>query len=415
MTTEMMPCDNQGLLSQVDVAFIQEFFWNGSNEQPSVVSTDHTQTAPFFQGTVDRTVDMSEGIEELKRSHSYQHLRLHTDTTTAAPDGFATAFSPSQMGMDSHQQQLQLAELIAVQQMQIQMMPQQPSFASPALQPQPEPTLKQVTYPVLTSSKRPALKLHTDMVRMTPSQIMNISAAFPTTPTNGSQFSFERPLSRSSSTHQLSQLQPVSSLPLSAPYLQQQPQLPPQQSSQQQQQQQFTNFSHQYDVLQSPLFTKPRDQSLNSPFESPIQFFSTPVQSTPNTAFTLAPASSRLNPAYFEPLDADFELLEGLGVRNNDQQDGEVDEDGNELKGERRKAYRKNAEKKRRDQMKTCLNEVKQLLPKANIRSKIVSKERVVEKAFEYIVELQEHSEQKAEVIRTLEAEINALRAVGAV
>ncbi|KAJ3240085.1 hypothetical protein HDU78_002490 [Chytriomyces hyalinus] len=408
MAAEMLPGDNQGLLSQVDVAFIQEFFWNGSNEQPSV-STDHTETAPFFHGTVDHTVDMSEGIEGLKRSHSYQHLRLHTDTT-AATDGFATAFSPSQMGMDSHQQQLHLAELLAVQQMQIQMIPQ-PSFASPALQPQPEPTLKQVTYPVLTSSKRPALKLHTDMVRMTPSQIMNISTAFSTTPTHGGQFSFERPLSRSSSTHQLSQLQPVS-LPLSAPYLQQ-PLLPPQSAQQQQQQAQFSNFTHQYDVLQSPLFTQPRDQTFNSPFESPIQFFSTPVQSTPNTTFTLAPASSRLNPAYFEPLDADFEQLEGLGVRND--QDGEVDEDGNELKGERRKAYRKNAEKKRRDQMKSCLNEVKQLLPKGNIRSKIVSKERVVEKAFEYIVELQEHSNQKAEVIRTLEAEINALRAVGAV
>ncbi|KAJ3234194.1 hypothetical protein HDU81_001635 [Chytriomyces hyalinus] len=410
MTAEMMPGDNQGLLSQVDVAFIQEFFWNGSNEQPSV-NTDHTQSGPFFQGSVDRTVDMSEGIEGLKRSHSYQHMRLHTDTA-AATDSFATAFSPSQMGMDSHQQQLHLADLLAVQQMQIQMMPQS-SFASPAaLQPQPEPTLKQVTYPVLTSSKRPAaaLKLHTDMVRMTPSQIMNISTTFPTTPTNASPFSFERPLSRSSSTHQLSQLQPVS-LPLSAPFLQRPPQLPAQPA--QQQQQQFSNFTHQYDVLQSPLFTKPRDQTFNSPFESPIQFFSTPIQSTPNTAFTLAPASSRLNPAYFEPLDADFEQLEGLGVRND--QEGEVDEDGNELKGERRKAYRKNAEKKRRDQMKTCLNEVKQLLPKTNIRSKIVSKERVVEKAFEYIVELQEHSEQKAEVIRNLEAEINALRAVGAV
>ncbi|KAJ3398480.1 hypothetical protein HDU80_008875, partial [Chytriomyces hyalinus] len=73
---------------------------------------------------------------------------------------------------------------------------------------------------------------------------------------------------------------------------------------------------------------------------------------------------------------------------------------------QKRLEQRKNAEKQRRDILRTCIHQVKQLLPRKTGNSRVVSKERAVEQAFEYIVELQQEGERKAQLLKQLEAEI---------
>ncbi|KAJ3264261.1 hypothetical protein HDU77_008950 [Chytriomyces hyalinus] len=73
---------------------------------------------------------------------------------------------------------------------------------------------------------------------------------------------------------------------------------------------------------------------------------------------------------------------------------------------QKRLEQRKNAEKQRRDILRTCIHQVKQLLPRKTGISRVVSKERAVEQAYEYIVTLQQEGERKAHILKQLEAEI---------
>ncbi|KAJ3232761.1 hypothetical protein HDU81_002759, partial [Chytriomyces hyalinus] len=77
---------------------------------------------------------------------------------------------------------------------------------------------------------------------------------------------------------------------------------------------------------------------------------------------------------------------------------------------QKRLEQRKNAEKQRRDILRTCIHEVKQLLPRKSGISRALSKERAVEQAYEYILELQQEAERKANVLKQLEAEIVGLQ-----
>ncbi|KAI8837123.1 hypothetical protein BJ741DRAFT_603809 [Chytriomyces cf. hyalinus JEL632] len=78
---------------------------------------------------------------------------------------------------------------------------------------------------------------------------------------------------------------------------------------------------------------------------------------------------------------------------------------------QKRLEQRKNAEKQRRDILRTCIQQVKQLLPRKAGISRVVSKERAVEQAYEYIVELQQETEMKAHLLKQLELEAEIVKA----
>ncbi|KAI8617666.1 hypothetical protein BC830DRAFT_1166825 [Chytriomyces sp. MP71] len=73
----------------------------------------------------------------------------------------------------------------------------------------------------------------------------------------------------------------------------------------------------------------------------------------------------------------------------------------------RRMQKRKSAEKARRDALKETLDQVRALLPS---NGKRLSKEALVERAHEYIVELHKQASEKANQALGLEAEILALK-----
>ncbi|KAI8617661.1 hypothetical protein BC830DRAFT_1166818 [Chytriomyces sp. MP71] len=108
----------------------------------------------------------------------------------------------------------------------------------------------------------------------------------------------------------------------------------------------------------------------------------------------------------FSPLDA----VGDFGVED------EATMGGDERRGrrahalEKRRLYRKQAEKLRRDLMKDCFDEVKDLLPRDMIKEKIASKETILAKAVDYISELKDLEAEKVEAMRRLEDEVNALK-----
>ncbi|KAJ3025545.1 UNVERIFIED_CONTAM: hypothetical protein HDU68_007014 [Siphonaria sp. JEL0065] len=75
---------------------------------------------------------------------------------------------------------------------------------------------------------------------------------------------------------------------------------------------------------------------------------------------------------------------------------------------ERRKAYRKEAEKNRRNQLKNGFDTIKDLVPAAADKSP--SKEKLLELAYEHISELKESEKEKTSTIRAIEDEIRQLK-----
>ncbi|KAI8614155.1 hypothetical protein BC830DRAFT_1128717 [Chytriomyces sp. MP71] len=74
---------------------------------------------------------------------------------------------------------------------------------------------------------------------------------------------------------------------------------------------------------------------------------------------------------------------------------------------EKRKSYRKQAEKIRRDQLSLCMSEVRQLLP-LKYQEPNLSKEATVAAAYACIMEMKGESDRKAKIIRDLEAQLYA-------
>ncbi|KAI8617665.1 hypothetical protein BC830DRAFT_1166824 [Chytriomyces sp. MP71] len=74
---------------------------------------------------------------------------------------------------------------------------------------------------------------------------------------------------------------------------------------------------------------------------------------------------------------------------------------------EKRKSYRKQAEKIRRDQLSSCMFEVRQLLPQ-KYQATNLSKEATVAAAYACIVELKEEEDRKTQIVKDLEAQLYA-------
>ncbi|KAJ3235703.1 hypothetical protein HDU78_005050, partial [Chytriomyces hyalinus] len=107
------------------------------------------------------------------------------------------------------------------------------------------------------------------------------------------------------------------------------------------------------------------------------------------------------------------EVTESTSVlAQNDLDDDECGDKGEtDLNSrEKRRLYRKNAEKLRRDLMKDCFDEVKNLIPKDMIKERAVSKEALLARAVDYICKLKDMEQQKAVEIKRLEREVAALQ-----
>ncbi|KAJ3234193.1 hypothetical protein HDU81_001634 [Chytriomyces hyalinus] len=87
--------------------------------------------------------------------------------------------------------------------------------------------------------------------------------------------------------------------------------------------------------------------------------------------------------------------------------DPQRDDSSQAVRKQRTKSFRKAAEKRRRDALNDCLNEVKDLLPRRGVgASKFATKERILDCAIDYIADLQAAAAEKMEVIVRLEDEI---------
>ncbi|KAI9348178.1 hypothetical protein BDR26DRAFT_854133 [Obelidium mucronatum] len=78
---------------------------------------------------------------------------------------------------------------------------------------------------------------------------------------------------------------------------------------------------------------------------------------------------------------------------------------------EERRQYRKQAEKQRRELIKTSFDQVKQILPRNSFTEKLPSKEKVLDVATDYILDLMREEDEKVKTISALEYEINSLKA----
>ncbi|KAJ3077284.1 hypothetical protein HDU98_004246 [Podochytrium sp. JEL0797] len=79
----------------------------------------------------------------------------------------------------------------------------------------------------------------------------------------------------------------------------------------------------------------------------------------------------------------------------------------NQAVSEKRREYRKEAEKNRRNQLKHGFDTIKELIPTAG---KAASKEKLLELAFDHISELQTAEKEKVGTIEALEEQISALK-----
>ncbi|KAI8617663.1 hypothetical protein BC830DRAFT_1112649 [Chytriomyces sp. MP71] len=83
----------------------------------------------------------------------------------------------------------------------------------------------------------------------------------------------------------------------------------------------------------------------------------------------------------------------------------------------KKRQYRKDAEKKRRDSLKECFNEIQKLIPRrasslpinTNL-SRVISQEAILGQAVDYIMELQHKAKQKALALKELETAVFMLK-----
>ncbi|KAJ3025547.1 UNVERIFIED_CONTAM: hypothetical protein HDU68_007016 [Siphonaria sp. JEL0065] len=80
---------------------------------------------------------------------------------------------------------------------------------------------------------------------------------------------------------------------------------------------------------------------------------------------------------------------------------------------EEKRLYRKEAEKARRELMKASFDIVKEILPHNSFREKLPSKEKVLDAASNYILDLMKEEAAKAQVVADLEREVRLLKIHG--
>ncbi|KAJ3077279.1 hypothetical protein HDU98_004241 [Podochytrium sp. JEL0797] len=78
-----------------------------------------------------------------------------------------------------------------------------------------------------------------------------------------------------------------------------------------------------------------------------------------------------------------------------------------------RKTYRKEAERHRREMLKVSFDEVKHILPRDSFSTRLPSKEKVLDTAREYIEDLRDSAQVKAQAVSEMEREIEWLRFSG--
>ncbi|ORY41027.1 hypothetical protein BCR33DRAFT_719122 [Rhizoclosmatium globosum] len=113
--------------------------------------------------------------------------------------------------------------------------------------------------------------------------------------------------------------------------------------------------------------------------------------------------SDPLRPTTVTGGDAVLDLLEGIeGPRRNSAVENTSEQ--------RRREFRREAERRRRELVRQSLHEIRRVLPSSSNLDSVASKERVLEKAAEYIAELQRTESEKANMIDDLEKEIEAMK-----